>query len=186
MTSHNELSTILASLVSILGLWCLLFWLYRDYCVDRFRQKMFALRDDLFDAAAGGLFPFDHPAYGLLRSTMNGFIRFGHRLTLLQVVLFTLSSVQEVKQAGNDEFSETWEKALKSLTPEQARAIKEFEARMHLSVFEHLVIGSPILVVTIVVPLLGWLAARFCLAWVLKSLSDPFGRLDSAAMAYGQ
>ena len=34
-------------------------WLYQDYRTDAFRQKMFNLRDDLFDEARHGKIDFD-------------------------------------------------------------------------------------------------------------------------------
>ena len=80
-----QLATALTSCLSLAGLWVLLFKLYPDYCVDRFRQDMFDLRADLFD---DGQIARGHPAYRLLRQTMNGFIRFGHRVNLLHAMLF--------------------------------------------------------------------------------------------------
>jgi hypothetical protein len=43
--------------------------------LDRFRQDVFGLRDELWDFAASGQISFDDPAYRLLRQLMNGFIR---------------------------------------------------------------------------------------------------------------
>ena len=81
----NEI-TVLSSLISLTGIWCLLFILYRDYRADSLRQDLFEIRDELFDQAASGLVDFDEPAYDMLRETLNGNIRFAHRLSLLRVV----------------------------------------------------------------------------------------------------
>ena len=59
--------TALSTTLSLIALWALFHWLYRDYRVDLFRQRMFALRDQLFDIAASGRIAFDDPAYGKLR-----------------------------------------------------------------------------------------------------------------------
>ena len=83
-------STILISLISITILWVGLFWLYRDYCIDLFRQRMFALRDELFDQAAKGAIPFNHKSYGMLRVSMNGFIRFAHDFSLAHFLFVVL------------------------------------------------------------------------------------------------
>ena len=69
--------TALTSTISLFGILYLLLWRYRAYRVDLFRHKMFKLRDELFDDAADGNIDFNSPAYQLLRTTMNGFIRFG-------------------------------------------------------------------------------------------------------------
>lgn len=57
-----------------------------DYGIDKFRQEMFAVRDDLFDYAARGEISFNHPAYIQLRNLANGLIRFAHRMTLWRIL----------------------------------------------------------------------------------------------------
>lgn len=69
------------------ALWIFYFWFYRDYCVDRTRQKLFALRADLFDFAAHGHIPFDDPAYGFLRGALNGVIQYTHKICFMNVIL---------------------------------------------------------------------------------------------------
>src|SRR5438034_929815 len=78
------------------------------FLVDEFRQKMFAVRDELFDYAASGEIAFEHPAYRLLRQSMNGFIQFGHRLTLFRLCLTIWEwriqgDTPELKSLGRDE-----------------------------------------------------------------------------------
>lgn len=74
-----------AMVVTTLGL-CLLavlvLFLWREHRVDAFRQRMFEIRDELFDFAAEGNISFDDPAYGSLRSLLNGYIRFAHKMSL--------------------------------------------------------------------------------------------------------
>ena len=107
----DHIVTALASVVSLAGIWLILFWLYRDYCVDRFRQELFALRDDLFDEAESGLVAFEHPAYGMLRSTMNGFIRFGHRLGLIQLIAgAVIVESDDYKRIYRRSFADRWER----------------------------------------------------------------------------
>src|SRR5438105_11888454 len=109
----HEAMTVIASLVSLLGLWTLLFWFYHDYAIDKVRQEMFALRDQFFDEAAAGLIPFDHPAYGLLRSTMNGFIRFAHKLTLPDLlVLGVIDRFSSDRVSAEQAFSSRFGKAV--------------------------------------------------------------------------
>ena len=70
----------LVSIFSIAGL-LILYRLSKALRVDRFRQDIFNLRDEMFMYAATGGISFDHPAYVTLRTTMNGYIRFGHQIT---------------------------------------------------------------------------------------------------------
>jgi hypothetical protein len=89
---ETKVFTVLTSLISILGLVYLIFWVYRGYKVDSFRQKMFYLRNELFDDAARGEIDFSHPSYQILRTTMNGFIRFAHKLDFWTLIAVGLSS----------------------------------------------------------------------------------------------
>ncbi|MGE5052907.1 MAG: hypothetical protein ACM3WP_01980 [Acidobacteriota bacterium] len=71
--------------IGLFALWFLYFVCWREHRVDTYRQRLFAMRDDLFDYAASGAIRFDDPAYTTLRDLTNGLIRFGHRLTFTRV-----------------------------------------------------------------------------------------------------
>jgi hypothetical protein len=183
----HEVVVAIASLVSVLGGWVLLFWFYRDYRIDKFRQDMFALRDDLFDDAASGLMPFDHPAYGLLRSTMNGFIRFAHKLTLFDIlVLSTIDRFSGDDASREQPFSNRLDSSTTDLSDELRKRLISYRRRMNTFLLMHLVLSSPIIVLTFVMPLLGWLAVRFCLDQVMIVLRRQIDAIDSTAFAVGQ
>lgn len=80
------LTTVGACLFAILTL-----FLWREYRIERFRQRIFQIRDELFDFAADGHLTFDDPAYGALRSSMNSMIRFAHRMSLSHAVGLTVA-----------------------------------------------------------------------------------------------
>jgi hypothetical protein len=183
--SLSNVAVALTSLVSIAGLWILLFWLYRDYCVDKFRQDMFALRDELFDAAANGQLAFDSTAYGVLRRTMNGFIRFAHRFTLLQALLL-VGIARDGIEHGADSFAARWDRATRDLSPAANEIVLRYRMRMNVLVLKYVLLSSPILLLTVVIPLVGWIALRLCLTELLRILRSPLDGLDSAAMAEGQ
>jgi hypothetical protein len=71
--------------ISLLALWFLYFFCWREHRIDAYRQRLFGVRDDLFDYAASGTIRFDDPSYTTLRDLSNGLIRFGHRLTFTRV-----------------------------------------------------------------------------------------------------
>ena len=78
---------IIVSLLSVLFVWVIAFWLYPDYRNDTFRQGMFKIRDEFFDEARLGRISFDDKAYGILRTMMNGCIRFAHLLNIAHLLI---------------------------------------------------------------------------------------------------
>jgi hypothetical protein len=134
--------TALSSVISLIGLSYLFFWRYRQYRIDLFRQEMFALRDELFDEAESGLIDFDHPAYGVLRNTMNGFIEFGHRLTFWHAVSFRLM-VQEEENDKEATFERAWNRASENLDKKTKERLIEYRKRMDLLAMKHVMYGTP-------------------------------------------
>lgn len=123
---------------SAAGLWVLYFWLYWDYRVDRTRQALFTIRDDLFDLAAAGALPFAHPAYVLLRKTINGIVRFTHRIDLPLVIALVASG----HGPEADSLAERLDAAAADL-PEPVRAeLQAIARRLDLTLAQHLVMGS--------------------------------------------
>lgn len=179
----------LISLLSSAGLCWLAFWRYRAFCVDRFRHRMFTLRDQLFDDAAEGVVGFDHPAYGLLRSTMNGFIRFGHRLGWLGLFLFYISLRNEKEILAKLEGS-SFEKRLHELAASLDRKSQErmhwYLTQMNYLALQHLITSSPFVFLVILTPLTFLYVARSGVERIKNYFKDFFDRADSAAMAYGQ
>jgi hypothetical protein len=70
------------SLISLAILFVLVFVLLNTHRVDRLRQDLFDIRDRLFDEAATGRLSFDSQAYRYTRTSINGMIRFAHRISL--------------------------------------------------------------------------------------------------------
>ena len=135
MANHEMITAVLSSGLSLLGLAALL-WLYRDYRKDLFRARLFALRGELFDGGASGLVPFDHPAYGLLRSTLNGFLRSGHRLGTAWLIAMAL--------AGDppEDYDRKWRESTQALTPEQTAWLRNLREEMHRAFLAHLLVTS--------------------------------------------
>jgi hypothetical protein len=94
--------------------------------IDVFRQRMFAIRDELFDFASEGGVDFQHPAYQLLRNSMNGFIRYAHRLTFFQLLTW----------------HSKWTEALDSLPVSSEVKLRKLHGCAMDTVARHLVGGS--------------------------------------------
>lgn len=155
MATNDAIAAVLSSGLSLLGLAYLYFWLYRDYRRDLLRTRLFKIRGELFDAAAKGRIDFDHPAYGLLRSTLNGFVRSGHRIgawrLLMSALFLDAKEVEELYQ-----FRARWHKAVSTLSPDVRDWMEDLRRQTHESFFNHLLATTGFFYLVIVL----WLAFR--------------------------
>lgn len=185
--------TAASTFLSLFLLWFLFHWLYRDYRVDYFRQRMFALRDELFDLAREGVVPFDHPAYGLLRTTLNGFIRFGHRVRPFTLIWITYwLAKDQVLQAQTESFMKRWDEATGTLEYPVAKRLNELRERAHAEVAEQLVLSSMALMSTIVpVVILVFFSvlrshfSRHIAKPIKRWWRDAVDRVDTTALTVG-
>ena len=145
------LSTLFQSTTALVALLIVLLGLWPQMRLDQFRQKMFAVRDELFDYAATGKINLDHSAHRLLRQSMNGFIRYAHQLTFFRIVLVVLIW----KVFGNPpelEWTKKWDAALESIEDDQVRKdLVEFHWKASSLVVERIVLGSPLLILVVLV-----------------------------------
>lgn len=149
--SPGQLITAIESTVMLILFAVLVFHLWPAQRLVTFRQRMFILRDELFDYAADGNISFSDPAYRLLRQSMNGFIRYGHQLTLFRIVVNTIR-MKVVREEPEWVWYSKWEPALKNLKRDDVRdKLLEFHARSNNLAIDHLVFGSPVLLVLVIV-----------------------------------
>lgn len=189
---HNAISTSL----SLIGLTILIFWGLRTLAEDWFRDNMFAVRDRLFDEASTGVISFDHPAYGMLRQTMNGYIRFCHRLSLLYVII----SVALIGNVKRDEklFEQNWKKVTENISPDSRQKLESCRREMELLVISYLIISSPFIAVVLFIVLLlgfalrevGSLRRKFILQWAKQirqseRLQPILSEIDDTAYVVG-
>lgn len=177
-----QITAAVVSVLSLIGLLVLL-RLYRDYTVDRFRQEMFALRDEVFDFAAAGGIAFRHPAYGRLRLTMNGFVRWADQLRLMDVV-FRLISHRD--QSENDKFDAEWEKALGGLDGTSRHRMNDFRNRMHQVLIAHLLRRAPVVFATLIVSVVTWAMGIRLANFVMERTNALLAVVDAVAFGYGE
>ena len=84
----NEIYTLL--FLTILTAFFVWLHYYKKFQLDSYRQDVFKLRDDLFIYAAQGNISFNHDAYKMARTYLNGSIRFAERSSLLRMVIMKL------------------------------------------------------------------------------------------------
>lgn len=132
--------------LGLLFLVILYFECYIDMMVDTYREQLFVIRDDLFLYAMNGSIGFDHPAYKMLRHMLNGSIRFGHRMSLLYIII-VYSGYKVIKQDESyvEGFKGAWASALDSLPVDVANHLESTRQKMHMETFKHIVFRSPVL-----------------------------------------
>jgi hypothetical protein len=190
MNTHT-LGQILQFLLSFLCLWFFLFVLYKRLALDFFRQKLFQLRDDLFDDAANGLINFNHPSYVVLRNTMNGFLRFGHKISFFQLLITIVIHGDHIGKRKS--FRKVWQESSATLTPEQKTKLEPYLVRLNELLLLQSFFGSPFFVIFL---LFGYILMHlpgsiygFVRTYVFKIMNTlmqkPLEELESTAMAYG-
>ncbi|MDQ6759874.1 MAG: hypothetical protein M3Z32_08425 [Acidobacteriota bacterium] len=123
--------------------------LWTAHRLDVYRQEMFRLRDELFDYAKDGRISFSHPAYRLLRRSMNGFIRYGHQLTFFQLCMNLLRWNATGDKPPLD-WANSWTTAVNSIQSEQVkRDLQSLHGAALMLVVKRLISESPSLVLAV-------------------------------------
>lgn len=186
MIVNVAISTVLAALLVRLY-----FWEYHEYRVYRTRHNLFKIRAELFELGASKQIEFSEPAYGMLRTMINGSIRFAHRATLIDLVVCGITTRRSVAlREARARHKKSWNGALHRLTPEVRTRIQRLQFDMHRAVVEQMFISSPIVWVIGVPLFLFFLvfhlwaktAASFH-AWFVPRVSDD---LDLRAVSEGR
>ena len=136
--------------LSCLALVYVFFWLYQPYRLDKYRDNLFTLRAELFDLAANGKIPFDHPAYVILRDTMNGSIRFAHQMGVLDILIYSLLGGNSGTAKTEPSYSKMWSTSTEDLDDATKAVLIKFRLRYHLRVIEQLIFTSPVFVGTMI------------------------------------
>ena len=136
------LTNILFSLMFLIGIVYLALFRFKQYRMDRFRQNIFALRDDFFDYAAKGNINFQHPAYITFRSLLNGYIRFSHRISLLQVLALSFAEDYLNKEYSPKTFEDTWREVTEGLEDGVKIELDQFREKATANLFYYVFLSS--------------------------------------------
>jgi hypothetical protein len=168
MTPLHNFSAALHIAMGAAAVWILAFKLMRDYRIDALRDRLFALRDDLFDYAADGNVEFDEPAYFKLRALINSLIRFAHRLTFTRFLMGFLFTSWKGYGSHENPLAE-WYRAVADVPDKQQQRLKEIHAEALVMVVRHLISGSPVMVAALI-----FFAAGSALNGLTKKLLQSF------------
>lgn len=177
----NELYTLWSSLVSIGLLVIFLFWFYVDYRNDSFRQKLFEVRDSMFDDACNNKISFDSSSYGMLRSAINSHIRFAHKINLFQTIFF-ISLVEAEKDNLGETFSMRFESSLSNISPDEREIFEKYFLQVNFLTVEHLVLSSPLVLITIFIPLAFIVIAKRHIESIVSGLKSSLDKIEAAAV----
>lgn len=115
----HDISTITNAVISLASIGVIFYlWsvAYPSMRVEEFRQKIFKLRNDLFDKASKGEISFDDKMYAIVRNTMNGVIKDADSITLADMFAkFFLVA----RHKPNSEYKQIVESALNALPAER-------------------------------------------------------------------
>lgn len=166
----------MTAIISLTGLTALLiitFWLYNDYRVDRHRQALFGLRDELFDAALRGEISFGSETYRITRAMLNGMIRYTHKTSIIGLFIALGSPRRE------HPISKKIDRVFAKATDAERQLCQRTLQQAHLETAKHLA-SSPFMHLLIVPALLtaaGVVTAHTLVHW----LQRQFRILDASA-----
>jgi hypothetical protein len=120
------------SAIELLVLWAFLYFFWRDYRIDAFRDHLFSIRDRLFKFAAEGGVEFSSPAYTMLRYRMNVFLRYAHEFTLLRAL--SIAFVRPLPAKSPERLE--WEASLNGLPTESKERLAEFDTILTIAIIQ--------------------------------------------------
>jgi hypothetical protein len=141
----QTLTEILLFLSVVLGLWWLYFYGYRQLVIDNTRQRLFFIRDRLFDQARDGHIDFNAPAYGMLRLTLNGMIQYAHDFSLVSWLSLRYAEKRFGAEAQGRRYGEAFATALKELQHDDRLIVEETMRDMHITIVKHVIYRSLLL-----------------------------------------
>ena len=141
-----ELLSIILFSSLMFSFWWLYFFEYRPLVVAQTRQRLFRVRDELFQKAATGIVAFDSEAYRIIRRMLNGSIRFTHELTLLHAVLLLMRSrSKDVRQDALKLHSHLKQEIDRLPSEDAKQAITRAFLEMHICLLTHIINNSLVL-----------------------------------------
>lgn len=156
---NNAPFEMLISCIGAGACWMLWFYFVKEYRVDAFRERLFSVRDRLFDFAASGQVSFDDPAYSELRALINGMLRFAHRVSFL-TLLTSVRNPSSGSEVSNP--YQHWKDSLVDLAPETKEHLEQIHSQLFSAYMKQLVEGSIVLLPIATILLMGFsLRAQF-------------------------
>jgi hypothetical protein len=131
---------------ALILLWILYYFGWRPYRIDKLRNDLFEIRNELFLYAASGEVSFDNAAYRVLCDRINAMIRFAHMLTLTRGMLFAVMQSKHPLPKSKQN-AELWVLGLKEASGSTQKKLTDISNRVAGRCASQLLIGAPPLLV---------------------------------------
>jgi hypothetical protein len=140
MVETTFIST-LSILVSLVGI-CAAVFMFRSYQIDKFREKIFSLREEIF------LYAFDEGlvddcAHRNLRNLLNSLLRYAHKVNFSHMIALLIAK-RVLKLSFHSEVAPmaAWEAAVAKLTTDQQEKFNYFNKKAMNLVIKHIILRS--------------------------------------------
>lgn len=117
-------------LITLVGL-VILSFIYKQYkkaMLEFYRMDIFELRDELFDYAAEGNISFDNESYQLMRTLLNGYLRYAENLDISRFQKYQ-KAVKEKQLSSDNFFKQQYSQKSRALTNEQKEKLDKYLLR---------------------------------------------------------
>ena len=117
-------------LITLIGL-VILSFIYKQYkkaMLEFYRMDIFELRDELFDYAAEGNISFDNESYQLMRTLLNGYLRYAENLDISRFQKYQ-KAVKEKQLSSDNFFKQQYSQKSRALTNEQKEKLDKYLLR---------------------------------------------------------
>ncbi len=128
-------------------LWGIFYASGRSLLLDILRQRLFAIRDELFDFAADGGIEFNDPTYRELRDDINSLIRFAHKLSFVRMIFAASWTPPDDHPAVVS--VRNWTERVNQLSPLARRKLFEVRAEVLGEIIVYIVRRSFVVFITI-------------------------------------
>lgn len=137
-----DITTVILNIVLLMMLWYLVFFAFRELRLDITRQRLFKIRDDIFKYAEEGNLSFDSKAYCMIRTILNGMIRFAHKASVIRMgtTIFVDQYLSDGKEAAK--YEEELKDAFHDLPLDVKKELTKARIDMHITIVKHMTFSS--------------------------------------------
>jgi len=128
-------------------------YLWKDYALDKLRDDLFSVRDDLFFLTySNKKISFDHQLYITFENILNNTIRYGFKLSFMGAVIFNLLLKMNFKDYRvKSKIQIEFENMIKSVHDKELReSLSMLKLRFEISIFNYFLRTSPTLLILFV------------------------------------
>lgn len=174
----------LMSVISLAAIGVMLFFLYNTFRVESIRQRIFSLRDELFDEALKGNISFNSQAYIATRSMLNGVIRYSHRISFARMIAYRCMMTDQAIKGAPDGLLQ----AMNASSTHDRALCGQYIIKANVTVAKY-VLGSPLVLALFIPPIIGIILSKIgydIAGRMVQICRQQFADFDRIVFAEGQ